>query len=67
MNADRSPKPTYLELHRAWCPTISDPRRAGAYTERGYVKFCAEHKQDLDDHFLDRLEARPRWNCTRCG
>ena len=67
VNANSNPKPDYLQLHKAWCPTISDPRRAGAYTERQYIKFCAARKQDLDSHFEDRLGTKPRWNCTQCG
>lgn len=67
VNANRNPKSSYLQLHTAWCPTISDPRRAGAYTERQYIKFCAERKEDLDSYFEARLSTKPRWNCTQCG
>src|SRR4051794_333861 len=31
VNANRNLSPDYLQLHKAWCPTIPDPRR-GAYT-----------------------------------
>jgi hypothetical protein len=67
VNANRNPKPGYLQLHKAWCPTISDPRRAGAYTSRQYLKFCAARKQDLDAYFDDLLGTKPRWNCSQCG
>ena len=67
VNAESSPNPGNLQLHKAWCPTISDPRPAGAYTERQYVKFCAAQKEDLDSYFEERLVTKPRWNCTRCG
>jgi hypothetical protein len=67
VNANRNPKPGYLQLHKACCPTISDPRREGAYTARQYVKFCAARRHDLDSYFDDLLGAKPRWNCTQCG
>jgi hypothetical protein len=31
VNANKNPTAGYLQLHKAWCPTISDERRAGAY------------------------------------
>lgn len=67
VNARRNPGAEYLQLHRAWCPSISEARREGAYTERGYVKFCAARRSDLMGFFEERLGARPRWNCRRCG
>lgn len=67
VNANRDAKSSYLQLHKAWCPTISDPRREGAYTERDYIKFCATRKRDLDAYLEALLGARPRWNCTQCG
>jgi hypothetical protein len=67
VNANKTPKPDYLQLHKAWCSTIADPRREGAYTARQYIRFCAMHKQALDSYFRDRLGSKPRWNCTQCG
>ena len=67
VNTDRTPKATYLQLHKASCPTISEERTAGAYTERGYVKFCATRRGDLNRFFESKLAATPRWNCTQCG
>jgi Domain of unknown function (DUF3883) len=66
VNANKHPRSTYLQLHKASCPTVSHPRRAGAYTERQYIKFCAQRKQDLDAHFETLLGTRPRWSCTQC-
>jgi hypothetical protein len=63
----KNPKPAYLQLHKAWCATISDPRRAGAYTEREYIKVCGVRKPDLDAYLERLVGAKPRWNCTQCG
>lgn len=44
LNARRSLVPSYMVLHRASCPSISQYTRmahAGGFTERGYVKVCA--------------------------
>ena len=67
VNANRNPGPDYLQLHKAWCPTISDSRRAGAYTERDYIKICAIRKPELDSYFERVVGAKPRWNCAQCG
>jgi hypothetical protein len=67
VNAHRNPRSDYLQLHKAWCPTISDPRDPGAYTERGYIKLCATSKAPLDSYLDERVGGKPRWNCTQCG
>jgi hypothetical protein len=58
---------------------IRERHRLGAYTERGtfgelatyternYVKFCALHREGLDQYLAARLSATPTWGCTRCG
>lgn len=66
VNADRVPKARYLQLHKASCPAISDERKAGAYTERQYIKYCAEDRQELDSFFKRLLGAEPRWRCPQC-
>lgn len=42
VNVRRSRGPGYVVLHRATCGWISRPVPPGGYTERGYVKYCAE-------------------------
>jgi hypothetical protein len=66
VNTDRIPKARYLQLHKASCPWISDERVAGAYTERQYIKYCAEDRQALDSFFQDLLDAVPQWRCPAC-
>jgi len=42
VNTRRYDDPSYFVLHRASCGTISsDKVRAGAWTERNYVKLCS--------------------------
>jgi hypothetical protein len=46
LNTRRSAAPDYLVVHRAACWTIASSRSsAGAYTQRAYIKVCAD---DLD-------------------
>ena len=40
VNVRRRLSNDYVVLHRATCPHISRPQKAGAYTERGYLKLC---------------------------
>lgn len=52
INARRRLSPTYMVLHRAWCPRVSDYNamaRRGGFTERSYVKVCAIEIEDLRD------------------
>lgn len=50
LNSRRRPSPKYLPLHRARCATIAKSRpnmRSGAFTERGYIKVCADDHEAL--------------------
>jgi hypothetical protein len=50
VNLRRVPSRSYAVLHRASCAQISrKPDSAGAYTERGYSKLCAETAADARD------------------
>ena len=43
LNLRRNPSPTYSVLHRAGCHTISSQvGQQGKYTERSYIKVCAD-------------------------
>jgi hypothetical protein len=61
VNTTRGLSLNYMVLHRARCTSISDYRGAepGAFTERGYVKACAET--------VDELRAWVRANGRRVG
>jgi hypothetical protein len=71
LNTGRSHPPEYMVLHRASCPSISvlvPPARPGGFTERDYVKVCADSVADLSA--WDRLNRRPSGSfsklCPRC-
>ena len=48
VNVRRKRSPDYVVLHRAVCGAIGNRRpEAGAYTARGYVKYCGETEADV--------------------
>lgn len=48
VNARRKRSPDYVVLHRATCRSISNHlAEPGAYTARGYIKYCAETLADV--------------------
>ncbi len=62
VNADRQPRPGYLVLHRATCPTITGaPARGSAWT-KDYIKLCA-----LDVSPLERWAASIKGVLRACG
>jgi hypothetical protein len=56
VNCRRKFDPTYLVLHRATCPTIQTHRaideNPGGFTERGYVKLCADSIDYLRQYLM---------------
>jgi hypothetical protein len=40
LNAGRQPRPTYLRLHRATCPTITGAPSRGRRWTADYIKVC---------------------------
>ena len=65
LNAQRSPRAAYLKLHRAFCPHISgQPRIPGAWTERQYIKVCAEDIDALERWAQDSTGGRPGRFCS---
>lgn len=45
INADRTPRPAYLRLHRASCRTINGrPARGGRWT-KDYIKVCGDREE----------------------
>ncbi len=64
VNADRQPRPGYLVLHRATCPTITGtPARGSAWT-KDYIKVCAVDGSPLE-RWAKRLGGSLR-SCGRC-
>jgi hypothetical protein len=50
VNTMRGVSPSYMVLHRATCPSISEypsGSEPGAFTERQYSKACGESVEDL--------------------
>ena len=50
VNSRRTITPSYLVLHKAHCPFISNyssVARDGAFTERGYIKVCSDDVSSL--------------------
>ena len=67
VNVRRKRSPDYVVLHRATCGSISNRMvEPGAYTARGYIKFCGETLADVA--IVPTLCGRPRASFTkRCG
>ena len=55
VNADRTPKPSYLKLHQADCPRVSAEAAPGAYTERAYIKICSYSRSALQRWARDKV------------
>lgn len=49
VNVRRTFSPNYVVLHRATCTHVSMLRESGAYTERGYRKFCGATYPDAQE------------------
>lgn len=67
VNARRKRSPDYVVLHRATCGSISNRLvESGAYTARGYIKFCGETLADVA--VVPTLCGRTHGSFTkRCG
>ncbi len=67
LNVRHEADPDYVVLHRASCGTISsDKLTPGAYTSRGFRKWCAEEVNDLQP--AAKLEGRQDGTFSkRCG
>jgi hypothetical protein len=50
INSERSPKPTYLVLHRTGCSHFTGS--PGLHWTKDYVKFCSPAREDLEDWAL---------------
>lgn len=63
VNVQRDRSPDYVVLHRATCIFISRPVKQGGYTERNYVKYCAE--TEVDAGFAAAICGRKRGSFSR--
>jgi hypothetical protein len=64
VNTERTPRPSYLKLHSAKCPHISNPREPGAYTERQYIKFCSTSRPALEQWAEEEIGGHLGTHCT---
>ena len=72
LNVRRNLAPSYMVLHRTSCYTIRnyhERSKPGGFTERGYIKVCADELADL--RAWVRRHGRPDGSfskeCSRCG
>lgn len=67
LNVRSEPDPTYVVLHRASCGSIASTKRAsGAYTCKGFRKWCADSTDELQ--FAAIREGRSDGTFSkRCG
>lgn len=65
LNTERRPRPTYLVLHRAACPTINRPQRGVGHWTRDYIKFCGI-RAELEALARQQIGGEPR-GCGICS
>ena len=64
LNTRRSPKTTYVIFHRSTCSDVSRIKtgEVGGFTERKYIKVCAEETEPLVEWILEnRPKAAAEW------
>lgn len=70
VNGHRALDSGYLVLHRVSCATISGypgmDKNPGGFTERAYVKYCAEAREELAS-FLGGLTGNKQPFSKECG
>ena len=49
VNAARTPKASYLKLHRTSCYSMNKLRPGYCHWTEQYIKICSERVEDLDD------------------
>jgi hypothetical protein len=64
LNTERTPRPTYLMLHRATCHTITRPQPRATNWTRDYVKFCGT-RAELETHARHTIGGEPH-PCRLC-
>lgn len=65
VNAERTPRPSYLVLHEAQCKSISKLYGTAQYWTRHYIKICADDRTELERWAKQTVggELQP---CGRC-
>lgn len=71
VNTLRSMSPALMVLHRASCKSISSYNamaQEGGFTERDYIKICAQSMNDLRDWVSEhgRMDRSFSNECSRC-
>lgn len=72
LNSWRAISPSYMVLHRAYCPTVrpdSGITKPGGFTERKYIKICAAEVADLR-HWVrqhGRTDGSFSVECSKCS
>ena len=70
VNGRRSLDPGYLVLHRATCAAVNGypdmDENPGGFTERDYVKYCGESREELT-RFLGGLTGEKQPFSKECG
>src|SRR5437899_963050 len=71
LNTRRCPDPDYLVLHRAACSSTSSytaMARPGGFTERAYIKTCADDVGELRRWVHERFGVNASFSaaCARC-
>jgi hypothetical protein len=65
LNANRSPTPRYLILHRASCWTITGRPSRGAVWTSAYLKVCADDEAAIERWAQETVGTPPR-RCSHC-
>lgn len=72
INTSKSKTPSYMILHRAYCSLISEyseTRKKGGFTEREYIKVCADNLEMLHTWLRSHGRLHGRFSsecaCTR--
>jgi hypothetical protein len=72
LNTRRTPSASYIVLHRATCSSISSYQgkaRLGGFTERSYIKICADTVEGLRQWVRTQFGAAIAFSaiCSRCN
>lgn len=66
LNAERTPRASYLKLHRVGCRSISGRPAAGDRWTADYIKVCAEDAGTIEEWARRETGALPD-RCLLCG
>ena len=68
VNSRKQFDPSYLVLHRSFCRSISNTHNPGGFTERAYVKICANTLREIVSYLSIRTRKKAPFSkvCSRC-